>query len=467
MKEYNIIGTFKYNKSNYELLLDNNNKYFFLKINNNYEYEYITLKELIELSNIFKNKEDIMLFSLGKKEKNKKKIKIIPKILIGTIAITISLSLLNILDHKSTDTNNIKYSSSITYVENENIEKDKTQETIDKVLAEIEEEKENFEVETIREGVNLKIIFDNSELDDALGYNKESITYDTLRETIKNNSNISDKFKTMYLNLISNLESQYPTMDLRIWYENLKTLKIVECDEMEMKLKAVSATAYACYRKDENTIYTVKDYNYEPGTWEYQVIIHEMCHPIRSTDFEKDNTEITTKFQNKSGNGTIIDEAMNSLLSLRSYDANEKDIAYQLQSNMIEIMVDSMDNYTYQDYVEHNITYFENELNKQNNNDNAVNVLSLIELQYKDYHDDTISVDQEQFYEIYDYIAKMYYEKHITKETTYEEANQIKEELVEKITYDVPEEYNIDTNHFSEYLKTYCEEEGISIEKTR
>ena len=54
-----------------------------------------------------------------------------------------------------------------------------------------------------------------------------------------------------------------------------------------------------------------------------------------------------------------------------------------------------MDNYNYQDFVEHNVTYFENKLNEHNQNDQAVKIIGLIDLQYKDHHDKQIQVEQE------------------------------------------------------------------------
>lgn len=470
MKEYTIIGDFKLENNYYTVLQDNDNRYFFLKIKNEFEYEYINIKELLKLANIFSYNENVLLIERNKK---KKKISLIPKILIGTIAVTLTLSFtmfLNSMNKYKFDLSQpvTSYTESISHDEsNVNIEEDKTQKAINELLEDIEKEKENFEVEQESEGFNLKIIYDSSRLDDAFGYKQSDITYDMIRETINNNPNIPTKFKEMYITLANNLESQYPNMDLRVWYENLKTMHIYEVDEMEMKLKALSATAYACYRKDENAIYTVKDYEYTPGTWEYQVIIHEMCHPIRSGFFKKGEDEIRVQWENRSGDGVIIGEAMNSLLALRSYDSNEKDIAYQLQSNIIEAMVDSMDNYTYQDFVEHNITYFENELNTQNNNDKAVEVLGLINLQYKDYHNDDISVSQETFYPMYDYVSNMYYSKRITSNMSYEDASKIKDELIARITYDVPEDYNIDLNHFNEFFNTYCTQLGITNGKTK
>ena len=158
---------------------------------------------------------------------------------------------------------------------------------------------------------------------------------------------------------------------------------------MDMQLKAMSGTACAVYRQDENTIYTVEGYDYVQGTWDYQVIMHEMGHPIRSLVTHIGENQVKARFQSYSGHGTVIGEALNSLLTLRSYDPNEKDVAYQFQSNMVELMVNEMDNYTYQDFVEHNLTYFEQQLNEYNGNNDAVEIIGLIELQYNDYHNNT------------------------------------------------------------------------------
>ena len=471
MKEYRIIGQFFYELQKYELLLDSDRKYFFLKINDDDKREYVSLKEFLKLAMIFTYNDNILLITNNYNQtdeeyykKNKRSlIKLIPKIKIGTKLTTLSLSLLLLLSgctlNSSLKSNNKfinfgNFEQSISS-NDDKVKIDETQKAIDEMNKRIEKQKKDFKVEDESDGVNLKVIYDNTKLDEALGYTKDKITYDMIRELISSNSDIPNKYKDIYTNLANNLEKEYPTLDLRIWYENLKTLKILEVDEMEMKVKAVSVDAYACYRKDENTIYTVKDYNYVPNTWDYQVIVHEMCHPIRSGKIINGKLQIKTQFENKSGNGIIIGEALNSLFSLRSYDKDEKDIAYQLQSNMIEIMVESMDNYTYQDYIEHNITYFENELNKQNNDDLAVDILELINLQYKDYHNDKIYVEQSQFYKVYDYIAKMYYRKHISPTMSYDDALKVKDELVERITYDVPSEYNIDTSHFTDYFNDY------------
>ncbi len=464
MKEYTIIGSFYYNSKNYELLLDDEQKYYFLEIKNG-KYEYITLKEYVNLINKFSNKQDIKPF-LGFKKKENKKIKLIPRILIGTTAVLLSLSLLLNINNSRPSSIQTDYTTSSTYTQQISIE-DKTDQEIEKYLTEITEEMETFQIDTIRQSGRRTLVYDFSELDGIFNNTKEDITYNDIRQTISNNSNISEKYKQFLYTFVSNLENQYPTMDLRVWNHNLKTLKIKEVSEMEMQVKAISANAYACYRIEENTIYTVKGYDYVPGTWEYQVIMHELGHTVKTISSEVNGQDIKTYFKSDSGNGTIVEEAMNTLFTVRSYDNNEMDLAYQLQSNMIELMVNSMDNYTYQDYIEHNITYFEHKLNEHNNNNEAVKMIGLIDLQYDDYHDNSIAVDQIQFHELYDYIAKMYYDANIRQGMSQQELTEVKDNFIYKLSYDVPEDYNIDINHINEYFDTYCQEHNISYGHTK
>ena len=459
MIDYTIIGEFNYKSKKYELLLDKDNKYFYLDITKGKE-EYISLRELVQLTNIFAKNTNILRIE---EEKKKKKKRIVPKILIGTLLVTLTLPILSAIQTEIH--HNLDYKDTISYTVVEEENKSYTEKEIEKVLEEIKKEKEAFHVEDKLDLGNLVVVYDLKELDDILGYPKEQITYHTIREDVKNNESISAKYKELFYELINNLERQYPNLDLRVWDLNLKTLKVEELDEMAMKIKAISATALACYRKDENTIYTVKDYEYIKGTWDYQVIMHEMCHPIRGGIFTIDGKNIRINFTSQSGQGMIIEEAMNSLLSVRSYDQKERDIAYQLQSNMIEVILECMDNYTLQDFIEHNITYFENELNNQNDNNDAVEMIGLMTLQYDDYYNDRISVEQEQFYRLYDYIARMYYQKYLKENMSYEQALEIRNHLIERITYDVPNEYNIDINHFNEFFDEFCTLIGIKNEK--
>ena len=132
-------------------------------------------------------------------------------------------------------------------------------------------------------------------------------------------------------------------------------------------------------------------------------------------------------------------------------------------------MLECMDNYKIEDYVSHSLSYYANKLDEFNQDDNyATVILELIQAQYKDYHNDLIVVPQEQYYPIYDYVANMYYQKNLNSSMSYLDAVNVTDQLINKIMFDVPEDYNIDIDHFYEHLNAYCNTIGIKTnEKMR
>lgn len=473
MNEYTKLNTFYFKGSLYQSLIDQNDKYYFLKINNN-NYEYVTLKEYIQLLDIFTDNEDIRYINkenIPNNPKNKK-IKLIPKILIGATSIIVSLSLLTSINNYKPINSNKDYTNSASYVTQQAIvevtEVDETEKAIQKYFDEIAKDTEKFQIESYHNSITFINIYDSNGLDTHFNNTKKDVTYDMIRTVISNNTNIPTHMKQVFYDMADNLEKKYPDLDLRIWYQNLKTLKIVECEtKFDLSIAAISINAEACYKRNENTIYTLKGYEYVPFTWEYQILTHEIGHTMRLANINEDNKTIKTNFTNSSGNIVIVEETLNSLFTLRLYDENEMDIAYQLQSNMMELMVSSMNNYSYQDYIEHNITYFEDKLNEHNQNDKAIEMLHLMNLQYKDFHDKKIDVQQEQYYPLYDYIAKMYYDANIHKGMSQEEMEEVRDNFIYKLTYDVPEEYNIDIEHINEYFLSYCLEKEYTYNQTK
>ncbi len=233
-------------------------------------------------------------------------------------------------------------------------------------------------------------------------------------------------------------------------------------------MKSLSFDSCACYFRNENKIYVVNDYVYEKGTWDYQIIYHELSHAFRDGWFTVNGNELRVQGEGTSFSLTIANEALNSIFAISLFDYEERDIAYQLQSNYLTIMLECMNNYKIDDYVEHSLSYFAKKLDEQNGDNNyAKIILNLIDTQYKDFHSDKIQIAQEEYYPIYDYVSDMYYKKYITPEMTYSEAKKVADTLVERVLFDVPEEYNIDTFRFYENLNDYCESIEIKISNNK
>lgn len=488
-KIYTKICEFKYGTDKYLLLIDNDHKQFFLKILEDGRYSYVTDNELIKLCRIFSKRP------VGYNAK-KDKVKLIPKIisLAAGGAIVLNLTTCNYLysmfnsyeklnnSYKSNDTKK-NYSVSDTiennYSGSDTTSPSETTDYSDKKIKELLDSISTTEEKRYVDG-ELKIdsyiespfsqnvyIFETQYLDNYLHNKKSDVTIDTIRKTIQSNNKISDRFKKLLNTYCDYLSSEYPDVDLRIFNYNLKTLEVVEGDKWDLLSASLSADSYGCYRKDENKIYVIKDYEYTSGTWEYQVIMHEFSHVLRCGWWNIDGKDMKVVFEDSDFFGSTIEEAMNSIFTIKMYDKEEQDIAYQLQSNYLQLILENMDNYKLSDYVNYNISYFEKKLNEYNQSEDAVKILALIETQYKDYHDDSIEIEQKEFYPIYDYIANMVYKNNLYAGMSYDEAKNVCDYMVSRMTFDVPTEYNIDIEHIYQHFNEYCTSLGISNSLSR
>ena len=453
MKEYRRIVTFKFKEKKYQLFLDKQNKYFFLRINSNNKYEYITLKELLQLEKVFCDFPLIMKAV----DDNKKTAKFVftPKIYINgllyVLTCTTFLSGCRFLLNKNSDDEVYKLLTSSQAYSDTYDEKSKTSLMDDQLSFADQNDEVNditnteaqfglfdldtpLEIETFYESdwLNYLYIYDMAYLNKIFNY--ETVTPQEIYSVINANLKIPDNFKHLVREFVDANIRQYPDCEMRVLYENLKTLEIVECDEMELMMASLSVDACACYIRTENKIYVLKGCEYKKGTWDYQVIFHELTHVLRTACLTSGDKEIKIQCEGLSISGVTTAEALNSLYAVSLFDYEEKDIAYQLQSNYYGVMLECMNNYSLSDYINHSLSYFASKLDEENGHTNyAKGLLELIETQYKDFHNDSISVEQTEYYPIYDYIANMYFKKYINADMTYSEAEEVVKNLIEKI----------------------------------
>lgn len=458
VKEYRKVVQFYYKEKLYNMYLDKKNKHYFLRVGDDGRLFYVTIEELLELTHHFNS---IPLVMNVKRDSLLEKIKIIPKVLLGGSAISLSLiTLMTSIELYSSNKRIEEFSNN--YNHNKIVTEDEYKDYLSYNYDD-EETLEDLVVDTyIHTTTNNLYIYDMEYLDMALDY--KDVTLEQINEVINNNSLITPQFKKLLGEFCQSVEKKYPTADLRVMYENLKSLEVVECTKEELVTHSLSFDSYGCYVRTENKIYVLKDNNYEKGTWAYQVIMHEFGHCLRTAVLDTDDRRIRVQIEGQNFSNTITAEALNSLFTVSLFDYEEKDIAYQLQSNYHSIFLECMDNYDLSDYVNHSISYYAKKLDEFNNDDNyATVILELIQMQYDDYHSDRISVEQSEFHPIYEYISDMYYGKYISSEMSYDEAVQVTDQLLSRIMFDVPEEYNIDTEYFYNYLNEYCNKNNINI----
>lgn len=458
MKEYTKVLEFYFGNQKYVMLLDNNNKHFFLKQNKDGSVGYLTFDEFFNLVEVLNNPALELIINDGKSTKKKGKFKLVPKIIIGNIVVALSLSTITIA-HQIYESNKRINAAKI----NSNTVKYMSIEDIENYISK-ETSKEQKGVDTYLEGTNSSFVFvyDNTYLNKIFG--NEKVTKDDLINAVKTNSKITDNFRPLLLEYINAVTSKYPDVDLRPFYKNLQTIEIVECTKGELVSASLSVSSSGCYNRFENKIYVLKDKKYEKGTWDYQVIYHELSHALRSCSFEENDKKYRIQCEGQNYSNVVIAEALNSLFAVSLFDYAEDDIAYQLQSNYTRVMLDCLDNYTLTDYANRSISYYASKLDEYNNEENnAAKILELIQFQYNDYHNDRIKTTQESYYPIYDYICNMYFKKYLKEGMSYDEAYAVYEKMMNTIMFDVPEEYNIDTNRFLENFQNACKLNNIEI----
>lgn len=302
-------------------------------------------------------------------------------------------------------------------------------------------------------------VYDSSAF--ALVLEKTGATEQDCIDAINQNPNIGKKFKKYFVDFTHRLAEQYPQADLSILYHNLSTLRITELDKRDYLLKSLSADSYGCYRMDENAIYIPRGTVYKEGEWGFQVLIHEFCHAARNAWWTDADSNIRNRVQfrtvtSESVDRSILEESMNSAFSCSLLHYYEKDIAYQLPSNYLRIMLECMDNYTLDDYINHSDLYFLHKLDEYIGYTNYADVIwRLITLQRYDGQSDRIDIPAEAYDPIYDYICKMYYDKNITSDMDDAQRKAVADELADKAFFDVSEQYKINPDYFYTYLDSY------------
>lgn len=489
MKEYSKVLEFYFDKQKYVMLLDDNNKHFFLKQNKDGSVGYLNFIEFFNLVEVLNQKPIYLAINDDKNaRKKRKKFKFIPKLIVGNLIVGISISSLGLAyqmfknykkmtkytpassisssytsESKSSSTTNDSSDSRVRIDDDE-----LTFEDVKKYVSQEDEKtNEESEVDTFYESSNGKQIFvyDNDYLDKIFpDIKKEDVTAEVLKKAVKWNFKISSRFKPLIYEYIDALTSKYPNGDYRPFYKNLKTMEIVECTQTEMLSHSVTYGASGCYVRSENKIYVLKDKTYEKKTWDYQVIYHELSHAMRTCTFKENGVTYKAQFEGLSYYNTVIDEAINSVFSVSLFDYKEEDIAYQLQSNYLRVILSCMDNYSLNDYINKNTSYFAKKLGEYNNDGNyAKSILELIAFQYKDFHSSSIKTTKDAYYPIYDYICKMYFNKNIKEGMSYDEAYGVYEEMMRIITFDVSDDYNLDVDRFYNNFVEFCKGKNISV----
>ena len=96
-------------------------------------------------------------------------------------------------------------------------------------------------------------------------------TYDDVQKLIDDNANIPSDIKTILINIINKMRTEFPKLDLTVLNENYKDIKFIEKSDKEIQ-EIAGEGVYACYMDNENVVYY--SHNHAEFSFEY-IIAHE------------------------------------------------------------------------------------------------------------------------------------------------------------------------------------------------
>lgn len=293
-KIYKRLFVTNYNNKAFCIFLDENYHRAFLRVNSNGTYAYPLLEDYLYLNDYYNNRNPFLLDITKCTFKEKAK-----KIIVGG---AIYLSLV------------IPIGMTLSY--------------IDPFETSASSEKDNSQIE----------IKDNNQLDEILGY--KTVSLDVIHRAIDNNDKIFDDYKNLVHFFINALAITHPEIDLRIFYENIKTNEFVfvEDDYFEKLGKPGINARYDCIN---NRILIKRDC--EPYT-----LYHELEHTVNNYYRVIDGTVVYKTVSL----GYTMDEAMtNKMISFIT-----KDNSYYLSGLVLDYFVNYVD-YSFNDHVQKGVYY--------------------------------------------------------------------------------------------------------------
>ncbi len=260
---YKKLFNISYNNKIFCIFLDETNRRTFLEVNEKGEYIYPTLEEFKCLNEVFNNFNPFIVYVIHYMFQE--------QVIKSSLGVLAAITVIN-----SAGLNLGHY----TVKESER------------------------EVQVVKECVNLEKkeieIKDISQLDELLGYKKISI--DEVHSAIDYNDKIPPVYKKLIHKFINHLIMEHSSIDLRIFYENIKTIEFFIVDTNYFK-ECGSKNVRAQYNAETNQIIMIE------GTSEEE-FYHELSHVLDLYRREIDDKII---YRAPTEGGFALNEAMTNV----------------------------------------------------------------------------------------------------------------------------------------------------------
>lgn len=189
------------------------------------------------------------------------------------------------------------------------------------------------------------IYFDDSQkLDKNLG--KESIPLDEVINAINNNDNLEEKYKECAIKLAKYINMKYPLTDNRIFYDNIKNMRIKKLPD-----NIIYKHIVGIYEVDYNIIKIKEKWNSNE-----EVILHELAHSYHHWCSKND---LVGKYRT-----TILGSSLNEAMTNKVISGITDVTTYRREGKILDYLL-TLVNYNYYDYEQGGITKLYNMLKEK------------------------------------------------------------------------------------------------------
>lgn len=458
------IAKFKFNSKTYQMFASPKNKFAFLRIENGL-YHYPTIDE-------FKN----IIFFLEKShyakynDDRKENYRFIPFLSINTgnnikkVMIT-SLLVMSCLSGCGQEQNAKSY-----YYGYEPLDIDVSSDYYALDATDLQYENGFYETEDFEllESSKMVSLYNNKYFDELFGY--ENLSANDVVASVESNKKIPDEYIYYIDEFVLTMGSYYQSLDFRVFDHNVKTLEFEVRSPDDVDFLSGGSVAY--YDIENNKMIISTDIDLKNNPKSRLIFRHELGHLFNHLRLEKDGYKIDYSF-NDAGRGTYLKEALNVIFTTDPfmYDYNDPEITdnmgYPIITNIVRVLVECS-SYDIQESVSSNVYNFQNHLNSYYSDGLDASIIEeLIEIQWIEYSDDLIQVDDADYEDLYEYVTKIYMQKNVNPTMSYGEIKEAEATLEEKLLLGVSHDEYVYTSVVERVFNNYLKEHNITKSSNR
>ena len=310
---YKKLFNINYNNKTFTIFLDKYGRKTFLELSTEGKYKYPNIDEFIYLHKIYNERNPfVFYYGIGDKLPAYKPKKFTFKEGVLDLTKVISVVLAGV----------ISYNSLVSFELNKNKEND------------VLEVKPTY----------IDNYLDNADaLDPYIG--SDIISEEDLIAAINNNPNLDDIYKERAILLAQHIKKEHPNTDNRIFYDNMKTLKIFSLEdnnENQHKCGIYNSYINAIKIKNKNTVEDTS--NKDQYSFENEIILHELAHAYHCWTSKNQDQKYVYRTNTI---GYSLDEAMTNKVIEGLFNFTTR--TYIREGELLDYLLTFV-NYNYYDY---------------------------------------------------------------------------------------------------------------------